>query len=219
MAYPPYTREKARLMRVERAMTLDEIAERLALPKTTVWYWIKDLPLARPRSDPGQQLGMEVMRRNYARLRAEAYEEGRAAYRERAQDPTFEHFVCLYLAEGYKRSRDTVSLGNSDPAIIGVATRWIRRETRRKVWCEVQFHLDQDGAGLQRFWGEVVGMEPARVRLQPKSNSGRLSGRTWRCEHGVLTVGSNDTYFRARLQAWMDIIREGWAYTDSVPGA
>jgi len=37
-------------MRVERDMTLDEIAERLALPKTTVYYWIKDIPLQRQRN-------------------------------------------------------------------------------------------------------------------------------------------------------------------------
>ena len=48
MAYPDYIKEKARWMRTERQMTLDEIAERLAINKTTIWYWIKDLPLAEP---------------------------------------------------------------------------------------------------------------------------------------------------------------------------
>lgn len=210
MAYPAYIRDKARQMRVERAMTLDEIAERLALPKTTVWYWIKDLPLARPRSNPGQALGTESMRRNYAQLREDAYERGRSQYDERSEDPTFQHFVCLYLAEGYKRDRNQVSIGNSDPAIVAIANEWLRRESARKVWHSVHFHADQDPAELQRYWSEVVGAEPASVRLVRKSNSGRLSGRTWRCEHGVLTVGTCDTYFRARLQAWMDLLREGW---------
>jgi len=35
-------------MRLEKRMTLDEISKRLAIGKTTVWYWIKDLPLAPP---------------------------------------------------------------------------------------------------------------------------------------------------------------------------
>lgn len=151
------------------------------------------------------------MQRNYAQLRQQAYDEGRTVYVERSEHPTFQHFVCLYLAEGYKRDRNTVATCNSDPAIIGLANAWIRREARRKVWCEVQFHADQDPDELQRFWGEIVGMDAQVVRLQPKSNSGRLSGRTWRCEHGVLTVGSNDTYFRARLEAWMDCLRESWS--------
>jgi len=44
MTYPAYIREKARKLRIERRMSLDEIAECLALPKTTVYYWIQDLP-------------------------------------------------------------------------------------------------------------------------------------------------------------------------------
>jgi transcriptional regulator with XRE-family HTH domain len=36
MKHPAYLRKKARRLRVEKRLTLDEIAERLALPKTTV---------------------------------------------------------------------------------------------------------------------------------------------------------------------------------------
>lgn len=212
VAYPAYIRDKARQMRVERRMSLDEIAQRLALPKTTVWYWIRDLPLARPRrANPGQQLGNAVMSENYRRRREAAYTEGLATYAEHSQDPTFQHFVCLYLAEGYKRDRNVVSICNSDPAIIKMSTVWIRRETRNKVWFQVQYHADQDPGELRRFWGAEVAAEPSAIRLQRKSNSSGLASRTWRCEHGVLTAGSNDTYFRARLQAWMDCIRESWA--------
>jgi hypothetical protein len=49
MAYPPYIREKARSLRVERRLSIDEIAERLALPRTTIYYWVSDLPLGRRR--------------------------------------------------------------------------------------------------------------------------------------------------------------------------
>jgi hypothetical protein len=31
-------------MRVERKLTIDQIAERLALSRTTIYYWVKDLP-------------------------------------------------------------------------------------------------------------------------------------------------------------------------------
>jgi hypothetical protein len=49
MAYPAYVREKARELRIERRLSIVEIAERLALPKTTVFYWVRDIPLGRPR--------------------------------------------------------------------------------------------------------------------------------------------------------------------------
>ena len=43
VTYPDYIHEKAREMRA-RKMTLDEISERLAIGKPTVWNWIKDMP-------------------------------------------------------------------------------------------------------------------------------------------------------------------------------
>ena len=58
MAYPAYVREKARKLRVEKRLSIDEIAERLALPKTTIYYWVRDLPLGRERrAHPGQGKG------------------------------------------------------------------------------------------------------------------------------------------------------------------
>jgi hypothetical protein len=74
----------------------------------------------------------------------------------------------------------------------------------------VQYHADQDLVGLQDFWASQLSVEPEEIRLQRKSNSGRLSGRTWRSEYGVLNVSAGDTLFRSRLQAWMDCLQEQW---------
>jgi AcrR family transcriptional regulator len=38
MAYPSYIRAKARELRSERRLTIDQIAERLALPRTTIYH-------------------------------------------------------------------------------------------------------------------------------------------------------------------------------------
>ncbi len=46
--------------------------------------------------------------------------------------------------------------------------------------------------------------------MQRKSNSNQLAGRTWRSVHGVLTVRACDTLFRAKLEGWMDRLRESW---------
>ena len=124
--------------------------------------------------------------------------------------PLFRDFVTLYIAEGYKRSRNEVAICNSDPAIVKLANAWISRFARNPIRYNVQFHADQNVAGLIAFWADQLGVLPTVVRLVPKSNSGRLSGRTWRCEHGVLQVATTDTYLRARLQAWIDCLQTDW---------
>ena len=63
---------------------------------------------------------------------------------------------------------------------------------------------------LCRFWGATLGVDPASIRLQRKSNSNELAARTWRSRYGVLTVSCGDTYLRARLQAWMDRTQDQW---------
>jgi AcrR family transcriptional regulator len=211
VAYPAYVREKARELRLEKHLSLDEIAARLALPKTTIYYWIRDLPLGRPRrGNAGQRKGNRNMQRNYAVRRAAAYLLGRIEFADLIDEPTFRDFVCLYMAEGYKRSRNTVSVCNSDPAIVVLCAQWVRRFARNRVSYSVQYHADQNLDGLCEFWARKLGVEPSDIRLQRKSNSGRLSGRTWRSKYGVLQVNAGDTLFRARLEAWMHSLQEQW---------
>lgn len=211
MAYPAYLRERARELRTTKHMSLDEIAERLALPKTTVYCWIVDLPLGRPRNgSAGQRKGNRSMQRNYRAKRDAAYARGLSEFDELILEPTFRDFMVLYIAEGYKRSRNTASVANSDPAIVKLAFRWLSRLAARPPVVKVQYHLDQDVDELRTFWTETLGVEPDRIRFHPKSNSGQLRMRVWRCTHGVAAVDAYDTMLRARIQAWIDRIRESW---------
>jgi hypothetical protein len=215
MAHARYIREKARQMRVERKFTIDQIAERLALPRTTIYYWVRDLPItdAVRHSGPRQaarRRGNRAMQKKYKLLREAAYREGMESFEELSADPTFRDFVCLYIAEGYKRNRNRVSIGNSDPAVMRLATWWIRRLTEKAPVFSIQYHADQDLRQLCRFWSEALDTEAGAIRLQRKSNSNNLQGRTWRSRHGVLAVVVDDTLFRARLQAWIDCLKHEW---------
>lgn len=220
MTYPPYLRKKARQLRREKRLTLDELVERLALPRTTIYYWIRDLPIDRRLQTPSraaaQRKGNRAMCQKYRRLRDEAYLEGRRTFGQLSNDPTFRDFVNLFLAEGYKRSRNKVSIANSDPAIVKLATRWIRRLGERKISFSIQYHADQDLEALREFWSIELGIAPQSVSLQRKSNTSGLAARTWRSRYGVMTVTCNDTYFRARLQGWMDCLKEQWLHSGQI---
>ena len=215
MAHARYIREKAREMRVERNFTIDQIAERLALPRTTIYYWVRDLPITDAVRHSGalqaaRRRGNRAMQKKYRLLREAAYREGMESFEELSADPTFRDFVCLYIAEGYKRSRHTANICNSDPAVMKVATQWLRRVTERPLSYSIQYHADQDVTELSLFWSELLDTDASAIRLHRKTNSGRLQRRTWRCRYGVLAVSVHDTLFRARLQAWIDCLRREW---------
>jgi hypothetical protein len=181
------------------------------LPRTTIYYWVRDLPLSRVgRANAGQRRGNRAMQRKYRLLREAAYREGVSAFDELAADPTFRDFICLYIAEGSKRCRNTVAICNSDPGVMRIATRWICRMTEKSPEFSIQYHADQDLNDIRKFWGGTLGIDPDRIKLLRKSNSNQLTGRTWRSRHGVLGVRVQDTLLRARLQAWIGCVSDAW---------
>ena len=206
--HPAYLREKARALRIERGLTIDEIAERLALSRTTIYYWVRDLPAVERRENPLP--GNAAMQRKYRELREAAYAKGVEEFDALAAESTFRDFVCMYVGEGYKKARHRVAVGNSDAAVIRLANYWIRRFASNPVSYRLQYHADQDLRELRVFWRRDVGDASADIELQRKSNSGQLGGRNWRSQHGVLTVCVNDTCFRARIQAWIDCVQAAW---------
>ena len=120
-------------MRIERRLTIDELAERLALPRTTIYYWVRDLPIPGSSGSGGvwpeaaRRKGTRAMQQKYRLLREEAYGQGERESEVLAAESTFRDFVCLYVAEGSKRNRNSVAICNSDWVVIRMATRWIRR--------------------------------------------------------------------------------------------
>lgn len=211
MAYPTYIREKARRLRVERRLTIDELAERMAVPRTTAYYWVRDLPIGQTegRRRASRRAG-EVTKAIHRRRREAAYEQGRGEYPALLEESSFRDFVCMYIGEGYKRARNVVSICNSDPAVVRLGAIWIRRLAANPVVYSFQHHADQDPDVLRVYWAGVVDVDPEEIKFQRKSNSGQMAGRTWRSRHGVLQVRTPDTYLRCRIQAWMDCLRSEW---------
>lgn len=214
MAYPAYIKEKARQLREKKKLTIDELAERFAIPRTTIYYWVRDLPIERPCGsgwpESARRKGNKAMCAKYRALREAAYDEALFFYLHLSQIPSFRDFLVLFITEGHRRSRHDVSIANSDPAVVSLAAHWMRVFSANRLTYSVQYHADQSLEELQCFWAQQLGVTAQEIRLQRKSNSGRLSGRTWRSRYGVLTVTTSDSYFREAMRAWTDCLRDTW---------
>lgn len=186
MAYPSYIREKARQLRAERKLTIDELSERLAVPRTTVYGWVRDLPIPRlPASswpESARRKGNKAMQAKYRLLREAAYEDGLDFYLHLSEVPSFRDFLTLFITEGHRRSRHEVSIGNSDPAVVRLAARWMRVFSANPLRYAIQHHADQQIEILRVFWAGQLGISGDEIQFQRKSNSGQLAGRTWRSD-------------------------------------
>ena len=171
MTHPLFLRQKVRAIRLEEQLTIDQIAARLGLSRSTIYHWVRDTPIAASGSggawpDAARRKGNKVMQSKYRALREAAYREGLRSYdRLAARGPNFRDFVCLYIAEGYKRDRNIVSICNSDPAVIRICNAWILRLTGYPLEYRVQHHADQRPSELIRFW--QASCTSSRVSSEP----------------------------------------------------
>jgi hypothetical protein len=131
-------------------------------------------------------------------------------YPELVTRATFRDFICVYVGEGTKRGRNYAAVCNSDPAVVRLAQKWLLELGENPLSYSIQFHADQSLPDLRTFWSRELIIDPESIRFQRKSNSNNLSGRTWRSRYGVLQVRCSDTYLKARIDAWVDLVRASW---------
>jgi hypothetical protein len=227
----------ARLLRVEQQLSVDRLAVRLALPRSTIYYWVRDLPLRAGEGGEGlaaegllragsveaaavewarggraaERTGGAPTRRMRSRPSSEAaYEDALRTFDDLDAEPTFRDFVCLYITRGCTRERAKVSLSDSDPAVIRLVNRWMLRLSDRSPLLSIRYGPGQSLTELRRFWGGVVGAEARTIRVHDVAD--RVDLHTPSCcpPYGVLTVAVDDTLLRARLQAWMLKTRDCW---------
>jgi len=212
-----HLRRKAVELRTKHKMTLTEIRERLALPKTTVYYWIKDIKIPRTdKQNAAANVANKIMVRAWVKkcnkLREDAYNEGKETAPELFKDPLFRDFITIYLCEGYRKQRNSVSVVNSNPKIMLLTHKFIKKygNLKRKIGYRIHFHADQNEEELKDYWGALLNVSASAMKTLRKSNSGKLSGRNWRSKYGLLTVRIGDTYLRSKLQAWMNYLQKDW---------
>jgi AcrR family transcriptional regulator len=207
-----HLKEKAIELRTLHNMSLDDICARLKVSRTTVYYWIKDIPITRTeKQHAGQKAGTAAMSAKYAARRQQVYDAAYLQAAELLMDLSMRDFVVLYLAEGYRKNRNVVSFSNSSPQMVRFAHSCMRQLATNLVFhYSFQYHADQDPEELKQFWASCLGVSPDVIRPIPKTNSGHLKGRRFACAYGVFQVRVGDTAFRARLQALMDAVQEQW---------
>jgi hypothetical protein len=152
------------------------------------------------------------MQAKYAAIRQAAYDEACNHAADLLEDRDLRDFVVLYLAEGYRKDRNSVSFSNSSPAMIQFAHRCMQRlASNRHFRYSFQYHADQEPEVLRQFWASSLGVAAESIKSIPKTNSGHLRGRRFACAYGVFQIQVSDTDFRSRLQALMDAVQEQWA--------
>jgi transposase-like protein len=217
MAHSRYLRDVARSLRLERQLTVDQLAERLALPRSTIYYWVRDLPVRVPRRRAGvpppvQSDSARVLQSPSREERRDAYERALSSYEDLAVQPTFADFLCVCIAsrDCCKHGHGGVALANSDPAAMQLANRWMWRLTDRTPHLSVHTDPCASASELRHFWSKAVGARAEVIAVQRDSRRPGGGRDARRAPRGVLKITVDDALLGARLEGWMHRKRQDW---------
>ncbi|MEX0918843.1 MAG: hypothetical protein WDZ85_02650 [Candidatus Paceibacterota bacterium] len=166
-------KDKATKLR-EQGYSYSEIQKRLGTPiaKSTLSNWLKKIQLSQTSkkhikqlitkgSKKGRKLALEtnkIKRTKYLQCVHKRIEHlGIAVYKDR--DNAIIALSMLYLGEGSKRRRGSLTFGNSDPNVIFLFLRLLRYSfvlDESKFRCTLQCRHGQDIKRLEIFWSKIT---------------------------------------------------------------
>tara|TARA_Y100000310_G_scaffold81278_1_gene77882 strand:- start:1985 stop:2662 length:678 start_codon:yes stop_codon:yes gene_type:complete len=195
-------REKAVALRLEKKLSYSEIRKRLGVPKSTLSYWLRDYPLSESRiselrkrgwknGEAGRERYRNTMMEKYENEKCRIYNIQKKNLRNLKKEAQYVAGLMLYLGEGAKKDRYTISLANTDPDLLRYFIRWLGEYLGiSKKDLRVQLHLykNMDVKKEQKFWENVLDLEKSQFyklqirELRKGSFSYRESFRHGTCQ-------------------------------------
>ena len=209
------TKDRARAIALrQKGMSYSQIKKELGISKSTLSGWLKDMPLSKERikelraNSPRRiERFRETMRKKKKARRADVY---RKVSRDIANSKNVDFITGFYLywGEGTKTAEYTVSLTNSDPAIVKCFVEWmgILGIQPQKMKIKLHLYTDQNEVKLKKFWSAVTGVPLKNFYKTYRKNS-RSDEKTYKgmFSHGTCVViySNRDVY---------EYVLEGVAY-------
>lgn len=209
-------------------MTYREIKNKLStdIPKSTLSYWCRDIVMPDTYHEKVKTLNSQGLKDGrekvlaIRKLRKIARNELlRYKYRALKQliynDPKLAQasLGLLYLTEGAKNRSGGLMFGNSDPQIIQLFLRLLRKVfpiNETKFRCTVQCRADQDIEKLDKFWSAVTKIPlgqfyKARIDQRTIGKPTRKIGYMGVCRIDYLSANVYN-----ELQVIIELITEGY---------
>lgn len=214
-------RARARELRIQE-LSVNEIAARLGVAKSSVSLWVRDLPYPEKFSSINNPRRQEGLRRYAASAKAaretRLTAEARAAETEMGRPSERELIVAgaiAYWCEGTKnkpgRTDDRVAFVNSDPGLITLFLRFLSAVgvDKQALILRVYIHENADAAAAQRFWLDVTGARPEQFRSPTLKHHNPKTRRknTGDNYHGCLRIDvRRSAVLYRRIEGWVSAI-------------
>lgn len=214
------TKEKLEAIQLRtQGVSMGEIAETLGVAKSSVSYWVRDVPLTseqRIRLNRNGHSIDAIEKRRIARLantkkrRQKLMAVAAKEVPTLAQDVLWCIGVALYWGEGGK-TQQTARLANSDPAIIKLAMRFFRETCNvpeEKFRGHVHTFSHTNAKKAEEYWSNISGMPRNRFYKTYIKQSSASKQKRNTLPYGTFQVYVHDSEFFFRLMGWIKKIKE-----------
>ena len=201
----------------QKGFSYNEICAQTRIAKSTLYGWLRDVPLSRAARDrlvgrvrEGTLHGLVKRNKAQTIFARERADKSQNAGIERVTSEADELLLVgavLYWAEGYKRLKirngasitsHPISFVNADPDMIAIFLHFLVHSlgvAKDDIWAAMRLYPQMDEATALRYWSRMTGMN----RMQFKKTTWMISGASRgkrpqdRLPHGTLQIGVNDT--------------------------
>jgi len=217
---PKSLKEKAVYYR-KKGYSYKMISEKLGLSKSTLSYWLKEIPFA-PNKYVLERIKLNQIRsglrqhhqkvKSIRQIKKRAKKEiGKIAKRDLLMLG-----IGLYMGEGTK-SQESIRIINSDPEIIKTAIVWFQEicgVPKENFRLSIHLYPDHNEKEVLKFWSKITGIPlsqfgKTQVDRRKKKGKGRIRKLPFGTAHLKVVAGQNKEFgvkLHRRIIGWIEEI-------------
>lgn len=213
-------RERAIKLRINNELSYGEISKRLEVSKSTLSYWLQDLPLSEKRmkelrlnawqkgeaSREKFRLTMnEKRKKNYKQV----YESQKKKLKNLKAQSFFVAGLMLYLGEGDKKNRARIGLSNTDPRLILFFKKWLHQFLElsfKDMRAELHLYENMDIVKEEKFWQDTLSFPKSqfyKVQIRKLKEGSFSYSESFR--HGTCSFYVNGVKKKEELMAAINV--------------
>ncbi|MBL7045469.1 MAG: hypothetical protein ISR99_00320 [Parcubacteria group bacterium] len=209
----------------KKGLSYNEILKEVAVSKSTLSSWLKDLPLTwsekrylRSRRDANISRGrIKAATANRARRlnrEAELFKEAKTEFKRFVKDPLFQVGIALYWAEGAKRS-DMFQFSNSDPQMVVLMLLWIKRFfgiEKDSVFARLYMHRPYAHENWEKYWARELSVPERNFRKTIYKPTGLLIKKRPNYKGCLRLELPKSTNLRRKTIMWSNLLVEHYKH-------
>jgi len=212
-------KEEARTLR-KQGKSINQIVEEAGLSKASVSGWVRDIILTQAQKNTLSKRGRSVESIEKRRLNRLINEKAKRQIIINKAKEDFSSIspselkligIILYLGEGAKTKKGTVTMANSDPLVIKIMVRFLReicRVPENKFRGQIHTFVHANVKKTEKYWSQITGIPQKQFyKTYIKPSSASLQKRKT-LPYGTFDLSVNDTKLLLTILGWIEKIKE-----------